>query len=40
MAKVYPYYTGAEAAYFFARLPFRERSTWNHHGFQACPECL
>lgn len=40
MAKVSPYYTGAEAEYFADRLPFRERSTWNHHGFLTSAECL
>jgi hypothetical protein len=40
MAKVSTYYTGAEAEYFFDRLPFRERSTWNHHGFLTWQECL
>jgi len=40
MAKVSPYYTGAEAEYFVDHLPFRERSTWNHHGFLTFAECL
>jgi hypothetical protein len=40
MANVSPNYTGAEAEYFVDRLPFRERSTWNHHGFLTFAECL
>ena len=40
MAKVSPYYMDAEAQYFVDRLPFRERSTWNHHGFLTSAECL
>ena len=40
MANVSPYYTGAEAGYFVDRLPFRERSTWNLHGFLTSEECL
>ncbi len=40
MAKVSPYYTGAEAEYVVDRLPFRECSTWNHHGFLTSAECL
>ena len=40
MANVSSYYTGAEAEYFVDRLPFRERSTWNHHGFLTSAECL
>jgi|GEM_PF-2469570 len=31
---------GAEAGYFVDRLPFREQSTWNHHGFLTSAECL
>ena len=40
MAKVSLYYTGAEVEYFVDRLPFPERSTWNHHGFLTSAECL
>ena len=40
MAKVSLYYTGAKDEYFVDRLPFRERSTWNHHGFLNSEECL
>jgi hypothetical protein len=40
MAKVSTNYTGAEAEYFVDRLPFRERSTWNHHEFKNSEECL
>jgi hypothetical protein len=40
MANVSPYYTCAEAEYFVDRLPFRERSTWNHPGFLTSAECL
>ena len=40
MTKVSSYYAGAEAEYFVDRLPFRERSTWNQHGFLTPAECL
>ncbi len=40
MAKVSPYYTGAEAEYVVDRLPFRKRATWNHHRFLSSTECL
>ena len=40
MANVSPNYTCAEAEYFIDRLPFRERSTWNHHGFLTSAEYL
>ena len=40
MAKVSPYYTGAEAEYFVDHLPFRERSTWNQYGFLTSEEGL
>jgi hypothetical protein len=40
MAKVSPYYMGAEAESFVDRLPFRERSTWNHYGFLTSAEGL
>jgi hypothetical protein len=33
MAHVSPYDMGAEAESFVDRLPFREHSIWNHHGF-------
>jgi len=40
MVKVSPYYRGTEAVYFVDRLPYRERSTWNHHEFFNSEECL
>jgi hypothetical protein len=40
MAQVSPYDTGAQAESFVDRLPFHERSTWNHHGFLTSAECL
>jgi hypothetical protein len=40
MANVSPNDTGAEAESFVDRLPFRERSTWNHHRFLTSEECL
>jgi hypothetical protein len=40
MAHVFPSDTGAEAEYVVDRLPFRERSTWNHHGFLTFVEGL
>jgi hypothetical protein len=40
MAQVSPYYTVAQAEYFVDRLPFPERSTWNHHAFLTFAECL
>jgi hypothetical protein len=40
MAQVSPYYTGTEAEYFVDRLPFRERSIWNHYGFLTYVEGL
>ena len=33
MVKVSRYHKDAEAEYFVDRLPFRNRSTWNHHEF-------
>jgi hypothetical protein len=40
MANVSPNYTGAEAEYSVDRLPLRERSTGNHHGFLTPEEGL
>jgi hypothetical protein len=40
MAKVSPYYMGAQDEYFVDCLPFHERSTWNHHGFLTSTEGL
>jgi hypothetical protein len=40
MANVSPNDTGAETEYFVDRLPFSERSTWNHHGFMTSAEGL
>ena len=40
MAKVSPFYTGAQAGYFVDRLPFRECSTRNHRGFLNSEEGL
>jgi len=40
MANVSSFYTGAESEYFVDRLPFRERSTWDHHGFLTSVEGL
>ncbi len=40
MAQVSTDDTGAEAECFVDRLPFTERSTWNHHRFLTSAECL
>ena len=40
MVNVSPYYSGTEVEYFVDRLPFRERSTWNHHEFLTSEEGL
>ena len=40
MANVSPYQRDAEAEYVVDRLPFREHSTWNHHGFLTSAEGL
>ncbi len=40
MANVSPYYTATEDEFFVDLHPFRERSTWNHHGFLTFEECL
>jgi len=40
MAQVSPNDTGTEDESFVDRLPFRERSTWNHRRFLTSEECL
>ena len=40
MAYVSPDFTCAEAEYFVDRLPFRNRSSWNHHEFLNSEEGL
>jgi hypothetical protein len=40
MTKVSLNYTRAETESFVDHLPFRERSTWNHHRYLTYAECL
>jgi hypothetical protein len=40
MAKVPPYYTGAETEYYVDRLSYRKRPTRNHLGFLTSTEWL